>query len=308
VIEAMVSADLMVADVDAVVRRLVDALGLPEPRPAWTHEHPGYTYKAVFCRVHPTLRVAPTLIEVIAPAPAEGEPPRDIPPVDQNMAAYARAQGNRPVLTHATVFASSAFDEVRQRLQREGIRHRVEPPTPELPFDRLWIGTTPDDPFGYDASCDGGLFVEVVPLPALHLPAAAPIEDPRPGTMVRVVSRRFLVPDLDATLAALRRALGWPGDVDVVDAPDGRSVLLQPALLHSAALHLVQPVSGRLADFAAAHGHGAHAIRIGVVGLGAKLDDLRRRDTGWTSLSDGAVEVDPAALDGAVVELAELDA
>jgi hypothetical protein len=307
VFDALVTADVLVDDVDATVARLVEVLGLPDPKPSWTHDFPGYTYKATFCRIHPSLTVAPTLFEVIAPAPSDGPAPAGVPSVDANLEACVALQGPRPVHTHATVFATRDFPALVSRLEANDVRHRIDPVTTELPFPRLFLGMTADDITAYDPAVDGGLFVEVVPFDVVtgHPSPVAPFA---PGTMVRIVARTFLVADLDATLAALRHTLGWPGAVGIEERPDGRRVVLVPTLAESASLELVEPTGGRLGDFFDRYGPGPHAIRIGVQGLDAKLDELRARGVGYEVVAEGPiVEVDPDPLGGIVVELCELD-
>jgi hypothetical protein len=307
VFDALITADVLVDDVNATVARLVDVLGLPTPRPSWTHDFPGYSYKATFCRVHPSLAVAPTLFEVMSAAPADGPEPAGVAPADASIAAWFAAQGQRPVYTHATVFGTAAFQDVVARLRANGVRHRVEPVTPELPFPRLFLGTSAEEPAQYDPAVDGGLFLEIVPLDVVGPRAASPDVEVTPGTMVRIVARTFLVTDLDATVGALRRSLGWPDHVSVEEHADGRHLRLVPTLATSASLDLVEPTGGRLGTFFARYGPGPHAIRIGVHGLDAKLAELQSRGVDYEVVGTGpTVEVDPEALGGIVVEMCEI--
>lgn len=80
------------------------------------------------------------------------------------------AQGDRPVKTHATVVATSHFDDVVERVGRAGVVHRVDQPTQFFAFPRLWLGRSSEQPARYVPTADAGLFVEVLPLPALGLP------------------------------------------------------------------------------------------------------------------------------------------
>jgi hypothetical protein len=251
--------------------------------------------------------VAPTLFEVIGPAPANGPAPAGVPPADANLAVCVALQGPRPVYTHATVFGTRNFSGVVAQLRANGTRHRVDPVTAELPFPRLFVGMTAEEPTTYEPGVDGGLFVEIVPLDVVGArPAPAGVHPP--GTMVRIVARTFLVDDLDATLTALRRSLGWPDGAAVEEGPDGRRATLVPTLPTSASLELVEPTAGRLGEFFGRYGPGPHAIRIGVHGLEVKLDELRARGVRHHVVGPGpTVEVDPDALGGIVVELCEIE-
>src|SRR2546430_16869716 len=61
--QLLVSADAVVPDHDATIRRCVDEWGLPEPHQRWTQAPAGYAAKAAFARVHPDRRVGPARCE-----------------------------------------------------------------------------------------------------------------------------------------------------------------------------------------------------------------------------------------------------
>lgn len=107
------SPDFLVADADAMVRRLVERAGLPGPDPEWTQEFAGHGYRAVFARVHRSRAYAPTRLEVVAarpvPEPADPAIPRAY------VEDYARIQGVRPLKTHATVFTTSGIEGLIER-------------------------------------------------------------------------------------------------------------------------------------------------------------------------------------------------
>ncbi|MPN38871.1 hypothetical protein SDC9_186396 [bioreactor metagenome] len=107
---------------------------------------------------------------------------------------------HRPMITHSVVLAlhGPKFDTFVERLMRRGLDFRMAQRTPEMPFDRLWLGATPERP-RYQPTVDGGLCIEVMPMEPLQMPAetfAVPPAQPRdvkPGDMVRVTARGFLV-------------------------------------------------------------------------------------------------------------------
>ncbi len=92
---------------------------------------------------------------------------------------YRRAQGGRPLKTHATVFTTSSIEGLVERVGRRGLRHRVDPVTPELPHLRLWIGVTPDAPGWYRPDDDAGLFFEAIPTQGLRMRADPTDPPPR---------------------------------------------------------------------------------------------------------------------------------
>ncbi|MGE0796634.1 MAG: hypothetical protein AB7O29_14985 [Acidimicrobiia bacterium] len=293
-IDLLMSGDVLLdqpADVDRLVGLLVDRVGIPDQRPTWGHAGPGY--RAMFVRVHKLFFVAPTTIEVLAGG-------------GTNPDAFA-AQRDRPVRTHATVFATKAFDELADHVRGAGLRHVVYPPDQALPFPRLWFGLGPDGT-GYRPEVDGGLRLEVIPYEGLRIPEAV-YDGPRPeGSFERMVARTFLVDDVDATIDRVRACLGWDGGAEVVDGRHGPTAVLVPADPLSAALELVRPTKpGRLLDFYEQHGAGPYAIRLGVNGLDATLADLDRRGTRY-DLDGSIATIDPDQLEGLVVELTGMDA
>jgi hypothetical protein len=289
VIDLLMSGDVLLehpSDVDRLVHLLVDRVGIPEQRPAWGHEGPGY--RAMFVRVHKLFFAAPTTIEVLAGG-------------GTNPAAF-EAQRDRPVRTHATVFASKTFDAVVDHVRSAGLRHIVYPPDDALAFPRLWIGLGPDGG-GYQPEVDAGLRIEVIPYEGLRIPDAS-YDGPRPeGSLERMVARTFLVDDVEATLDRVRACLGWDGGAEVVDGRHGPTAFLAPSDPLSATLELVRPTQvGLLLDFYERYGAGPYSIRLGVNGLDAALADLAGRGTRYRRDGDIAT-VDPDQLEGLVVEL-----
>jgi len=63
------------------------------------------------------------------------------------------------MVTHSVVLvlAKPGFEELVDRLVRRKLRFRLAQRTPDMVWDRLWLGVTPEDPH-YEPSVDGGLF------------------------------------------------------------------------------------------------------------------------------------------------------
>jgi glyoxalase/bleomycin resistance protein/dioxygenase superfamily protein len=295
------SPDFLVADADATTRRFVERLGLPEPDPGWWQEFPGHGYRAVFARVHRSRSFAPTRLEIIAsrpiPEPVDPAVPRAY--IDD----YARIQGDRPLKTHATVLTASDLPGLIERVRSRGLRHRVDPVTPELPHLRLWLGVTPEDPGGYRPGDDAGLYFEAIPTQGLHL-SIAPDDPPPPppepiaeGGMARVLAREWLVADLDAALRTLSRNLDW----EPAGAVTRQRAVMEVTMRHGATLELLQPRAGEAAEYLAAHGPGPYRTRIAVNGLAAKAADLEARGTAFGRSAE-ALRVD---LDGALFEFVD---
>jgi hypothetical protein len=297
------SPDFLVADADATTARLVDRIGLPQPSPAWTQDFPGHGYRAVFARVHRSRSYAPSRLEIIAarpiPEPVDPAIPRAY--IDD----YSRIQGARPLKSHATVVTTSDIEGLIERVQSRGLRHRIDPATPELPHLRLWLGVTPDAPGEYRPDDDAGLFFEAIPTQGLRLsiapgdpapPSPAPLAE---GALARVVARQWLVADLDQALRTLSRNLDWEPAGPVVDG----SAAMEVAMSHAATLELLQPLGeGEAAAYLAAHGPGPYYTRIAVNGLDSKAADLEARGTNFQRCGD-RLRVD---VDGALFELVEL--
>ncbi|MFT4082203.1 MAG: VOC family protein [Nocardioides sp.] len=249
--DALVSADIVVSETDEAAALLVDLLGLPAPRPAAYLEPAGHGFRAVFLRLRPSLRVAPTQLELITPRPRTE--PHDH--VEERIVA----QADRPVRTHATVLAGDT-DAVLERLRTRGVRHRITEPSEDFPFPRIWIGVTAREPLAYDAGVDAGLWLEVVPSASAGIePVAEPDVEASRGVR-RIRARRFLVGDIDAAVQALARSMGlapsafsWEGGEAWATYTFGNA--------SSAALELLRPAVGTAAgEFWERWGDGPHAI------------------------------------------------
>jgi hypothetical protein len=277
------STDLLITDFDAAVRSSVAGLGFGEPRARhgnWSlTDGPGSPaqlgFSYVFLRANPSLALAPTRLEIFAPHPVTGPAP------PYRTDEVFRAQGTRPIKTHALTIATSQIDELLARANERNWRHRVDPPPPA---PRLWIGFSDDEPSTYRPDVDGGLMIEFFPTTMSghtfeDIMAGADITpEVDEGALVRIVARAVLVDDLDTTLRCLETSFGWAPDrpTDFVADEGCRRAVLTFRAPHSARLELLQSVSeGEAASFQSRYGAGPWQITISVQRLGAKLDDIR---------------------------------
>jgi hypothetical protein len=282
VFDFLINAEVIVDDVDVAERVFVDALGFPEPRPSWSGKEPGYGFTFLFARVHPKLKLAPTRIEAMAIAPVD----QAVDPIFTLgfLPDLLSTQGDRPWKTHANEVATSDIAAVAARLRSRGCSFYEIPRGEQNPNARLWLGWTEDAPGKYRPDDDGGLYIEVCETEAISPNAdifePMPEPDLAPGSMVRVLRRSWIVPDMAATLAALQQNFGWlPARGPHIDDHAGaRRALLRFAHPRSAELELLEPVGpGEIEDSLRAWGRGAWSITIGVNDLEAKAADLVRR-------------------------------
>ena len=316
----LLSTDLMVPDPDAMAALLVKGLGVRE-HPNWRQGFPNHSYVAWFLRVHPSLAVAPTRLEPQGHRHVENPSDPCFPPFLQSLIDF---QGpSRPIKTHATVLITRRFGELVRNLVDRRLPFRIAPRSDEMPFDRLWVGVTPENP-RYSPAVDGGLVIEVLPVEPLRMPPEtfdvpppAP-RDLKPGDMVRIVAREFLVRDLDSTLRLLSKNLDWePAEAVETFAEEGyRRARMSFTLSHSAVVDLIEPTrwDGETGRYLHVWGPGPYTIRIAVHDLDAKAADLERRGTRFTRFApspavDGPrLRVDPRDLGGALFELVEAHA
>ena len=299
--DALVSADIVTGDPDGAAAALVELLGLPAPRPNAFLEPEGHGFRAAWLRMQPSLRSAPTRIELIGARPRTA--PHDY--VEERI----DAQGNRPVRTHATVLAGDV-EAVMKHLRANDVRHRVTPVSEDFDFPRVWVGVTADDPLGYDADVDAGLWIEVVPTSSSGVPAV-PAEDGAgdgPGVR-RIRARRFLVDDVDAAVRALDANLGLVA-TSVGTHEYGVSATYELGNPLSAALELCQPrPDSEFGAFHRAWGPGPHAIVLEVGDLDHMETVLADRGvTGVTSTNADGERIrrlDPSSTLGVPFELVE---
>ncbi len=318
--DLLMSADMMLPDPDGMAQLLVTKLGL-HGHPNWRQAFDGHPYIAHFLRVHKSLAVAPTRIE---PQCHLDQPNPGDPMFHDFLESLKAYQGaHRPMLTHSIVLAARGdrFDLLVEKLMRRRLRFRMAQRTPDMPFDRLWLGATPEDP-RYHPSVDGGLCIEVMPLEPLQMPAdtfsVPPPEprDPKPGDMVRVTSRGYIVRNLDETLRTVSANLDWePGSpVESLDKEGYRRARMEFTLPHSASLDVIEATrwNGDAGVYLNSWGPGPYYIRIAVNGLQAKAEDLKARGTRFTWIDEceavggkPLIRVNPADVRGQLFEFEE---
>lgn len=318
--DLLMSADMMLEDPDGMADLLHEKLGIYKHE-RWRQAFDNHPYIAHFLRVHKSLAVAPTRVE--PQWHLEEENPGD-PMFHDFLESLKDYQGrSRPMMTHAVVLTMSQpdFGEFIAKLMRRGLPFRMAQRTPEMPFDRLWLGTTPENP-RYSPEVDGGLCIEVMGTEPLQMPKeifdselTLP-RDAKPSDMVRITARGFLVRNLDQVLARLSSNLDWePREVEQLDAEGYRRARMGFNCVGSACLDLIQPTEW---DCPAGHylnnwGPGLYYIRIGVNDLAAKAQDLTERGVAFTWLDSSQavggkalIKVDPSQLRGQMFEFEEI--
>lgn len=315
--DLLLSADMMLSDPDGMADLLARRIGV-HTHPNWRQAFDGHPYIAHFLRVHKSLAVAPTRLEPQWHLDKEN---RGDPMFHEFLESLKAYQGrHRPMLTHSVVVTArnAQFDLLVEKLMRRRLRFRMARLTPEMPFERLWLGCTPEDPV-YRPEVDGGLCIEVIPTEPLQLPAdtfATPSPEPRdcaPGEMVRVTARGFLVRNLDDTLSRLSQNLDWEpdGPVESLRREGYRRATMGFVLRNSATLDVIEATrwNGEAGVYLNSWGPGPWYTRIAVNDLQAKAEDLRVRGTqfSWIDESEAIegkplIRVDPGQMRGQLIE------
>jgi len=297
--DLMTTVSVLTDDIRAGSEALGASIGIPEPRPQSFRSGAGID--AVFCRVHPKYAVAPTFLELVAPAPVENVAADE--PVFP-VATIAERQGDRTIKWHATEIAmpESMLLDLSDHLIGLGVPHGFVPADRR---ERFFMGGDPGTE--YDDTADAGLVIEAgrsghlgLPEEALSAPADIP-DGAEPSTMVRIVARQYLVENLGETLSTLERNLRWSPE-SVTEAGDHRRAVMPFRVPRSAKLELVEPLgAGRVAEAYEQLGPGAWTIRVSVVDLDAKASDLMTRATPFDR-DDGVLRPAPAATLGVPFE------
>ncbi len=318
--ELLMSADMMLPDPDGMTALLVSKLGIHQ-HPNWRQAFEGHPYIAHFLRVHKSLAVAPTRIEpqVHLDRPNPGDPM-----FHDFLESLRDFQGrHRPMVTHSIVLTchGAKFDLLVEKLMRRRLRFRMAQRTVDMPFDRLWLGVTPEDPH-YEPSVDGGLCIEVMPIEPLQLPTEAfatpapQARDPKPGDMIRVSSRGYIVRNLDETLRRVSANLDWEPEapVEALTREGYRRATMGFTLPNSASLDVIEATrwNGEAGVYLNSWGPGPYYIRIAVNGLAAKAEDLKARGTRFTWIEESEavdgkplIRIDPTELRGQLFEFEE---
>jgi hypothetical protein len=214
--------------------------------------------------------------------------PRTLP----HMPGLRRAQETLPVRTHGTVFAVSDMEAAIERVRSGGFRHWLDAANDLVTQHRLWVGVSEAEKDVWIPGDDGGLLVELVETASLPGvmesadQAPPPLEAP-PGTMTRIVARRWLVPDVEQSVARLHATFDCAiGDVRcATDGSETAPVLC--AHPRSAVVDLVEPAPDSAdADLVAACGPVPWTIVIAVDDLEAKAADLAERATPFVRTED----------------------
>jgi len=318
--DLLMSADMMLPDPDGMAALLIDKLGI-HGHANWRQAFDNHPYIAHFLRVHKSLAVAPTRVE--PQWHLDYENPGD-PMFHEFLESLKDYQGrHRPMLTHSLVLSlhGPKFDAFVDKLMRRNLAFRMAQRTPEMPFDRLWLGATPERP-RYSPEVDGGLCIEVMPMEPLQMPAdtfatpPAQPRDPKPADMIRVTARAFLVRDLDHTLRCCADNLDWApqGAVQDLRIEGYRRAVMPFTVANSAALHVIQPQAWNTdaGHYLNNWGPGLYYIRIAVNDLKAKAEDLKARGTAFTWVAESEavggrslIRIDPRGMRGQVFEFEE---
>lgn len=318
--DLLMSADMMVPDPDGMTELLVSKLGIHKHE-RWRQAFDDHPYIAHFLRVHKSLAVSPTRVE---PQWHLDRPNPGDPMFHEFLESLKDFQGrHRPMLTHSIVLSlrGDKFNELVSKLMRRKLPFRMAQRTPDMPFDRLWLGATPEKPH-YDPIVDGGLCIEIMPMEPLQMPQETfdvpPQEprDPKPGDMVRVSARGYLVRDLDETLQKLSSNLDLEPKqaVEILPGEGYRRARMGFNLANSATLDVIEATrwDSDAGVYLNSWGPGPYYIRIAVTDLEAKAEDLRSRGTkfSWIESSDAVegrslIRVDPEELNGQLFEFEE---
>jgi hypothetical protein len=295
VFDFLVSADLLIDDFPSAVQTMQERLGFDDPKPQWYAGGEGRGFDVVFLRTQPRLQAAPTRLEVMAANDVDPDLPA--PQTLPHMPGLRRAQAESPVRTHGTVFAVSDMDEAIDRVQRGGYRHWLDAANDLMPHHRLWIGVSEEEKDVWIPGDDGGLLVELVEsvtLPGVMESADVPPPpaELQPGAMTRIRARRWLVPDLDQSIARLHATFDCRIGPVTQTVDGSRAAAIICAHPRSAVVDLVQPAPGApQAEFVAARGPLPWTIVVAVNDLAAKADDLEARRTPFTHVEDNVTGV-----------------
>jgi hypothetical protein len=306
-----------VPDPDGMAQLLHTKLGV-HTHPNWRQAFEHHAYIAHFLRVHKSLAVAPTRIE---PQVHLDKPNPGDPFFRAHLESLAAFQGHqRPIQTHSIVMTMSNdnLGVLIEKLQRRRQPFRIAQRTPDMGWDRLWVGLTPEDP-QYRPLVDGGLCIEIIPSEPLRLPPETYNNPPpqpkdlKPGENVRVTARGFIVRDLDDTLrrCSANMDLEPAGLVQDLRKDGYRRAKIAFNIRHSATLDVVEPTrwDSDVGLYLHNWGPGPHYIRIAANGLEAKAAQLEEKGVKfkWVRESEAldgrdVLRIDPNELEGQVFE------
>lgn len=307
VFDCMFSTDIFVEDMGLQARLFVEHFGVHAPGPkAIVTDSP--EAHATMLRLHKSFAEAPTRLEIIQPAGKTGH---------WNVAQIQQAwhsQRERPVRFHNNVVLGDV-DALIEALRSRSIPHIVDG---TLSFRRLFVGIDPVSTNVYDPKFDAGLRFEVLPFTDFPVQAASGADQlgDGPPRLVRVLSRSFLVEDLDAVTGTLETTFGWQPASRVHSLPaDGvRRAIYKFRLPRSARLELLQPERDgtEAARFAASHGAGPYTTTFLVTGVDRWVDRLSQTGIRARRVADHdeygpRVIVDPSRMGPIRAELVGVD-
>ncbi len=312
----LMTADMMVPDPDGMTDKLHDKLGIHKHK-NWRQAFEEHSYIAHFLRVSKQWAIAPTRVE---PQVHLDKPNPGDPLFREHLHSLEKFQGeHRPIQTHSIVLAMKTpnLERLIEKLHRRRLPFRLARRTPDMDWDRLWVGMTPENP-NYEPSVDGGLCLEMIGSEPLQLPPEMLQETPpvptdhAEGQNVRVTSRGFIVRDLDDTLRRCSANLDWEPAGPVREfATDGyRRAQMAFDMPHSSSFDVIEPTRWNSESGYYLHnwGPGPHYIRISVNGLEAKAEELKSRGVKFEWVRDceavngDLIRVDPEELDGQLFE------
>jgi hypothetical protein len=286
----LVSADLLIDDFRSAVHTIQARLGFGDAKPQWYAGGQGRGFEVVFLRTDSRLQGSPTRLEVMAAT--EVDPDLPAPQTLPHMPGLRRAQAHAPVRTHGTVFAVSDMEEAIERVRRGGYRHWLDAANELMPHHRLWVGVSEEEKDVWIPGDDGGLLIELVETVTIPGVMQSAVEAPPSpklplGAMTRIAARRWLVPDLDWSIASLHATFDCSIGPVAQTADGSRAAPIVCAHPRSAVVDMVQPAPGTpQGELVAAHGPLPWTIVIAVNDLAAKADDLGRRGTAFAQVDD----------------------
>jgi hypothetical protein len=320
--ERYTGPDAVVSNAPETLRVLEEKLGIPAGQPMRTTGH-GVGFDVAYLQMNEDLNLAASAVQLLGLKPlARHEPETQIGKELRSMLlAYITSQRfYRPILSHVQCLGARSQDDVNEII--ELLKSRGVPYVAKI--DNVYIGLVEDNGrMRYEPSADGGTLLEFAKslnegYPGLlrppNLPDRPEVAKVPPGSLIRPVARTQITESAAAVIERFRSMLDWPEDEDLeyIEGDGYRSIAIKPNNQLSAVWEMVEPTrdDSRAGETLAKYGRGPWAIRLGVYGLDAKLDDLEKRGTGWRAIEDGPsgrrVELNRFDLGGLTIELEDL--
>jgi hypothetical protein len=314
--------DFIVTGVRQTVDTLEQKLGIPPGVSVRSTKH-GSGFDAAYFQINEDLNLTASGIQMLGVRPLASDEPGDETgrTLRAALLAYITSQPMyRPIVSHVTALGTRSQEEVDEVI--ETLRSRNVPHLACI--DNVYIGLVQDNGrMYYDPTVDGNTLLEfantVGNFPGLTVPPLMPdepeaIQLPQ-GTLVRPLARVQLVTSAAAVIERLRAICDFPDDdqLEYLDGDGYRSIVVKPNHPLSAVWELLEPTDeeGRAGQALAQYGPGVWTVRLGVFGLGAKLNDLDKRGTRWTRVEDSPTGQRRVALNrwdlrGLTIELEDL--